>query len=1045
MDFNIETLESAFTDERYALVDELAAKGLAGAGTVEEQIRIFEIQVDAWIARNRYAEALQVSTHALDLLNIKLPHQPTPADVRTACRETQSLMDQRDIGALAQLPAMRDPLQLATLRLLGRVETAAYFGKPLLYPLIICRVMAMLIQSGNSPDAPYWFALYGMVLCGWGDDIGRGVRFGRLALEMADHHPAYKSCAKILKIVQGYILHWEMPLGAGLEPLESAYRQGLKAGDSKHAAHCALFNSSHAFACGIELERVEARMADNSRIIAHRKCESPFQLHELFRQVVANLRQPSRTPFRLLGPYYNEEWKLDYHRKSGDQVALGSTYLAKLHLCYLFGEFEAALDNALLAREYRDALTASFRYPLYCQYEALARLALCATLPHDERRQHLKIAKNHITRLKHWATHGPANYRHKYFLVEGEYQRVRGHDQLAAQRYDQAIELACSRGFIQEAALACELAGRYYKSLGRPRAAFGYLYDALQKYRQWGADAKVRHLIRENPELAEVPAAHDSGESGSPEYRQIFEDSSKEPSRHMETAGKLDHLAAAIEQAVEGIAILDHQGTVTYVNPALENILDLPKNLLEGRHITAILEGSGNDGLLEEVQQQVLKRRVWSGPVRYQRSGSVDVQMEITVSPVQDPLGSLSGFVVLGRDVSYELQMEKELRQAQKMEAIGTLAGGIAHDFNNILLAILGYTELAALQVQDDPETSSHLENVLAASHRAKDLVRQILAFSRQAEQEMQPVELHFLIKETLRLLRATLPTTIEIRQELDYQSDVVLADPTKIHQLIMNLCTNAAHAMQAGGGVLTLALKACPDQARPDTSLPELVPGRYVALEVRDTGSGIPEKIRERIFEPFFTTKDPGRGTGMGLAVSHGIVKGHRGAITVESEPEKGSTFRIYLPIHEDTPAEDDFLAEGGNVFQEELKTPKGHEHILLVDDEPALTELGEDMLQDLGYRVTAANDSTQALRMLIEQPDRFDMLVTDQTMPRKTGLQLAREVLAEQPDLPIILTTGYSESVSNEKVDRMGIRALIMKPYSQQKLAKTIRSIFD
>jgi PAS domain S-box-containing protein len=514
-------------------------------------------------------------------------------------------------------------------------------------------------------------------------------------------------------------------------------------------------------------------------------------------------------------------------------------------------------------------------------------------------------------------------------------------------------------------------------------------------------------------------------------------------SRSRDTEDKLSHLATAIEQAVEAIAILDNQGMVTFVNPALEQIMDQPQDALLGRHVTAILEGSGNDGLFQEIRRKVSQRQVWAGPVHYRPSGRVDVRLEVTVSPVQDAARELTGFVMVARDVSYELQMEKELRQAQKMEAIGTLAGGIAHDFNNILLAISGYTELAVLEVKEQAETRRLLDNVLAASHRAKDLVHQILAFSRQAEQEMQPVALHHLIKEAMRLMRATLPTTIEIVQEQEFKNDIVLADPTKIHQLLMNLCTNAAHAMQQNGGILTIGLKSCSDEVWAESGPPDLGPGRYLLLEVADTGSGIPAEIQQRIFEPFFTTKQPGRGTGMGLAVSHGIVKSHRGAITVDSEPGKGSIFRVYLPLHEKS------LAEIGRspvmLGSDELPMPRGSERILLVDDEPALTELGEEMLQDLGYRVSPVNDSTQALQIFVENPQGFDLMITDQTMPRKTGLQLAEEMLALRPDMPIILTTGFSEGVSEENVEQMGIRALIMKPYTQQKLARIIRNILD
>ncbi|MGB5983741.1 MAG: ATP-binding protein [Desulfobacterales bacterium] len=1030
MTMNIDALETALASGRYAVVDELAAEALQQAAGLEEKAHLWAIQIDARVARNRFSEALAAMAEAFRMLNITMSDPLNLDDTRKAYLRTKLLFADRRIESLAEMSPMDDIKDMAALRLLRSAVTAAYFGEPLRLPLLVCRAVSILMRHGNSPEAPYWYALYGMVLCLQAEDIDTGLRFGQLALDMAAQPPFQGLRTKTAYFVQGYILHWQMPLKAGLEPLRAGYHHGVKAGDREYAARCALLHSSHAFISGRKLDWVESIMAQNSTAIGELNQELPLKRHELYRQAVANLKAPTQVSHQLLGPFFNEQWELVAHRKAGNQAALGAAYLVKLQLSYLFGEYPDALENARFTRDYLEALCASAGRPLYHFYGALTRLALCPGLSALDRHRHLQVVEKDLALLLQWATRAPANYQHKYLLVDAEYQAVRGDDHLAAQRFDQAIDTALDNDFIQETALGCELAGRFYKALGRDRAAVGYLRDALTNYRRWGAEAKVRQMMAHYPELVEFNGKAAPGPLPA-------------ASRSRDTEDKLSHLATAIEQAVEAIAILDNQGMVTFVNPALEQIMDQPQDALLGRHVTAILEGSGNDGLFQEIRRKVSQRQVWAGPVHYRPSGRVDVRLEVTVSPVQDAARELTGFVMVARDVSYELQMEKELRQAQKMEAIGTLAGGIAHDFNNILLAISGYTELAVLEVKEQAETRRLLDNVLAASHRAKDLVHQILAFSRQAEQEMQPVALHHLIKEAMRLMRATLPTTIEIVQEQEFKNDIVLADPTKIHQLLMNLCTNAAHAMQQNGGILTIGLKSCSDEVWAESGPPDLGPGRYLLLEVADTGSGIPAEIQQRIFEPFFTTKQPGRGTGMGLAVSHGIVKSHRGAITVDSEPGKGSIFRVYLPLHEKS------LAEIGRspamLGSDELPMPRGSERILLVDDEPALTELGEEMLQDLGYRVSPVNDSTQALQIFVENPQGFDLMITDQTMPRKTGLQLAEEMLALRPDMPIILTTGFSEGVSEENVEQMGIRALIMKPYTQQKLARIIRNILD
>jgi PAS domain S-box-containing protein len=384
------------------------------------------------------------------------------------------------------------------------------------------------------------------------------------------------------------------------------------------------------------------------------------------------------------------------------------------------------------------------------------------------------------------------------------------------------------------------------------------------------------------------------------------------------------------------------------------------------------------------------------------------------------------------RDITERRRLEAQVRQAQKMEAIGSLAGGIAHDFNNILSAMLGYTEQAMLGVQLESRVWHDLHEVLVAGERARELVRHILTFSRQSEQERRPVHLHHIVAEALKLLRATLPATIEIRQELDPAPGAVLADPTQMHQVVMNLCTNAGHAMRESGGVLEVGVKAFPPGPRSPADHPELGPGPYLKLTVRDSGHGMEREILERIFDPFFTTKEPGEGTGMGLAVVHGIVASHGGVITVQSAPGEGTTFEVYLPQTADSiPAE---------VRPEEPVAERGA-RILFVDDEPALARLGAEMLEGAGHRVVATASSLEALKVFRAAPDSFDVVITDQTMPEMTGEALARELLSIRPDLPVIQCTGFSHTLSAEKARAMGIAEYILKPVGRRDLRAAVQ----
>jgi len=378
--------------------------------------------------------------------------------------------------------------------------------------------------------------------------------------------------------------------------------------------------------------------------------------------------------------------------------------------------------------------------------------------------------------------------------------------------------------------------------------------------------------------------------------------------------------------------------------------------------------------------------------------------------------------------------LEDQLHQLQKMEAIGTLAGGIAHDFNNILSAIIGYTELALFEIPGMDETRQKLGQVLAAADRARDMVKQILTFSRKGEKVRKPVLLNEIVNEALRLVRSTLPTTIEIKSNISEKLNPVMANPTQIHQVIMNICTNAGHAMRDDGGVLEITLS----ELEPDCQLNErldLQPGCYQVLVFKDNGSGIPNEITNRIFEPYFTTKK-GEGTGMGLAVVHGIIKNHGGGITVQSQPGKGSTFCVYLPVAMGEKVPD--MIQMDNI-------PGGKERLLYVDDEAHLAEMGKQMLAMLGYRVDSRTSSIEALEAFRSSPDKFSLVITDQTMPNMTGIQFARELKKIRKDIPIILCTGFSESVNEENFKNQGIDAFVMKPIIRKEIAKVIRDVIE
>lgn len=551
---------------------------------------------------------------------------------------------------------------------------------------------------------------------------------------------------------------------------------------------------------------------------------------------------------------------------------------------------------------------------------------------------------------------------------------------------------------------------------------------------------KIKHLhtladgSKKSFEIAASPLFDDNGKVE--RILQIMKDITDEVLLQAQILKAKDEWEKTFDAMPDIITLMDKDFRIIRANKATLNFFNVEPGEINGKFCYDLFRGASEPCLdcpvFDTIHDSACHHRE---KVVHEKLGKI---FHVFSAPIFNTEGKAEYIVHVAKDITEMTKLQEDLFQAHKMEAIGVLAGGIAHDFNNILTAILGYTELARIEMPESSPGLQYLDQVLKAGDRSRELISQILTFSRKNPHQIAPMCPIMIVKEVVKLLRSSLPSTVQIRAMIAPECGAIMADPIQMHQILVNLCTNAFQAMQDQKGIIGISLTQMEASAEGLTTNPPLPPGQLVKLEVSDTGIGMDKDTIERVFEPYFTTKEIGKGTGMGLAVVHGIVKSHGGSIRVTSEIGKGSKFSVYFPS----------LSPMTAVANHDLNTtslPTGNEHILVVDDETTIVAMQQITLERLGYHVVAKTASRDALREFQSHPDQYDLVITDQTMPEMTGAELAKSLLQIKPGLPIILCTGYSSIISKEDTKKIGISTFVTKPVTTTELATMVRQALD
>jgi predicted ATPase/signal transduction histidine kinase/ActR/RegA family two-component response regulator len=1082
--------ECEFLSNHLAAAEQRLTTLAAYTATLVDSAKVACLSLELYTTLDRSDRGVELCLEYLRRTGVYWSPHPAKGEVQTEYDEIWRRIGGRSVEALVDLPLMSDPECRATLEVLAQVVTPALFTDENLLCLVLCRMANISLEHGNSGASCFAYVWLGMIVGPQFNDYPTAFRFGRLGFELVERRGLDRFKARVYMSFGNLVNPWTKHVRTGRQLVRRAFNTANEIGDLTFAAYSCNNLITNLLASGEPLADIQ-REAEAGLAFA-RKLRFGLVIDIITSQLRLILTLRGLTPeLSSFNDAQFDEKHFEQHLESDPRLALPLCWywIRKLQARFHAGDYESAINAELQAQRLLWTSPSFFEVAEYRFYAALARAAYCGATSVDQHLPHLEALAAHHRQLESWAHHCPENFGSRTALVSAEIARIEGRHLAAERLYEESIRLAQEHGFIQNEGIAGELAARFYSARGLETISHAYLRNARYCYLRWGADGKVRQLDEYSPHLRTeqsppppttttigTPLEHldlatvikvSQAVSGEIVLQKLIDTLMRTALEHAGAQrgllivlhGGAQRLEAEATTSGNSITVRFHQASISaaelpdsvlyYVvrtqesvilddasaqnafsadayirRNSVRSVLCLP--LINQATLIGVLylENNLTPGVFTPARSAVLKLIASQAAISLENAYLyADLKQENTQRKRAEEAQR-------AQERERE-EMQRQLQQAAKMEAIGRLAGGIAHDFNNILGAILGYGELARNKLSDNSVVHHHIDQVMHAGMRGKGLVERILAFSRSGIGERVPLHVQSAVEETLELLAASLPANVRLERQLDVADMAIVGDATQFHQVVMNLCTNAVHAMERGG-VLTVVMEPFTIDDPRLLSHGTLAAGRYARLSVSDTGSGIPPAVLERMFDPFFTTKRVGDGTGLGLALVHGIVADFGGAIDVSTQVGAGTTFMIWLPAAGQMPK---LLSEPAGAL------PRGcGETIMIVDDERALVMVAEETLAELGYEPVGFDSSVAALQAFRAEPMRFDLVLTDETMPDLMGTELAREIRQLRPEVSIILMSGYSGAQLSERAQAVGIFAVLRKPLIRRDIAEPV-----